>query len=220
MTSPVHSIAIRVLSYYIVLFPSIDVCSVYPLVVHTLVNNIYTVIFNRDTSQAKGWKHRFLQLLMKFIVAILPITVALVVSNLVHVLKYAGLIGFTAFFFPIFLQLSSQWVCCKTFSYMLDKPGGYSTKKKSRSITENKSDNSMEMQDMIEEEDALLLNEEDNNTSTMKRVFEFLFTRKNASLYMTPYSTVLSYPISVIIISILACICFILSIVSLFVHPT
>ena len=211
--------AIRVLSYYIVLFPSIDVCSVYPLVVHTIVNNIYTVIFNRDTSQAKGWKHRLLQLLMKFIVAILPIVVALVISNLIYILKYAGLIGFIVIFFPINLQLSSQWVCYKTFSYMLDKPDGDSTKKKSRSTTENKSDNSIEMQDMIEDEDALLLNEEDNK-STRTRVFEFLFTRKNAFLYMTPYSTVLSYPLSVIIISTLAYTCFILSIVSLFVHPT
>ena len=116
-----HSTALRILSYVIILFPSIDVCSAFPLVVHTTVNNIYTVVFGRDTSQDTGFKYCLIQRLMKFVAAILPIGIALFVSNLVIVLNYAGIIGFfIAFFFPVVLQLSSQWVCQKTFCYLLD----------------------------------------------------------------------------------------------------
>ena len=121
LTQSSHNIPLRALSYYIILFPSIDVCSVYPLMVHTIVNNIYTVIFGKDTSQDKGRRLCLIQLSMKFVIALIPILIALFVSNLVYVLKYAGLAGFfVALFFPIILQLKSQWVCVNRFHYMID----------------------------------------------------------------------------------------------------
>ena len=35
------------------LFPSIDVISVYPLFILTVINNVYIVLFGRDSAQAK-----------------------------------------------------------------------------------------------------------------------------------------------------------------------
>lgn len=207
MTSDEHTTAIRALSYYIILFPSVDVCSVFPLIIHTIVNNIYTVIFGRDTSQVAGWKHFLLQLLMKFIAAVIPIFVALFVSNLVYVLKYAGLTGFfIAFFFPIVFQLSSQWVCCKTFSYMT---GDYLANRDRECCT------SLLINSQIQDkkEDTPLIGSKNKVT-----VSQFFFSRKNSYLYMTPYSTIFSYPLCVLFIAFLSFICITLSVVSLFVH--
>ncbi len=41
-TRPENSLALRILSYYIVLFPTLDVISVYPLSNHVICNNLYT----------------------------------------------------------------------------------------------------------------------------------------------------------------------------------
>ena len=112
------NVALKVLSYYIILFPSLDVVSVYPLLVLTIVNNLYTVIFCKDTSQVtNSWGTFFVRLLLKFIVSLAPILVAMAISNLFVVLNYAGLMGFfICYFTPTFLQLRSQWVCKQTFS--------------------------------------------------------------------------------------------------------
>lgn len=130
-TNPGNSLATRILSYYITLFPSLDVCSVYPLVVTTMVNNLYTVLFGRDSSEKCGWCHFAIRVAMRLGGAIIPILVALWISNLHYILNYAGLVGFfICFFFPTVLQLSSQWVCKKTFSdtqHLFPSPGAMET---------------------------------------------------------------------------------------------
>ena len=207
MTYHEHTKAVRVHSYYIILFPSVDVCSVFPLIIHTIVNNIYTVIFGRDTSQVAGWKHRLLLLLMKFISALIPIFLALFVSNLVYVLKYAGLTGFfIAFFFPIVFQLSSQWVCCKTFSYMTGDDLASSNHECCTSLLTNS---------LIQgrKEDMPLL-----MSKNKIRIHQFFFSRKNSYFYTTPYSTICSYPLCVLFIAFLSFICITLSVASLFIH--
>ena len=86
-----------------------------------MVNNIYTVVLGKDTTQHKGWYYTLIHLGMKFLAASLPIDVSLFVANLVFVTKYAGLTGFfLCFYFPILLQLRSQWVCQKMFSHTLN----------------------------------------------------------------------------------------------------
>ena len=86
-----------------------------------MVNNIYTVVLGQDTTQHKGWRYTLIHLGMKFLAAILPIGVSFFVANLVFVTKYAGLIGFfICFYFPIVLQLRSQWFCQKMFSHILN----------------------------------------------------------------------------------------------------
>ena len=65
-----NSPQLRALSYYLIFFPSIDVTSVYPLVIHTITNNIYTVFFGKDTSQVPKYKHDWaIRYALKFIIA-------------------------------------------------------------------------------------------------------------------------------------------------------
>ncbi|XP_003388035.1 PREDICTED: uncharacterized protein LOC100633436 [Amphimedon queenslandica] len=211
MTSSSHHAAIRALSYYIIIFPSIDVCSVFPLMIHTIVNNIYTVVFGRDTSQTTGVKHKLIQVGMKFTASILPIVIGFFVSNLVYVLKYAGLLGFfISLFFPMLFQLSSQWVCCHLFTV------GKSSDRVAKNIA------SSSQGPTIQEKQPLLPN---GKGSLYEKgigwfIFDFLFTFKYRDSYKTPYSTPLSYPICVIGFFVVAVICFVLTIISLFVKET
>ena len=102
---------------------------------------------------------------------LLPLLVAMSVSNLVTVLKYTGFGSFfMAIIVPLLLQLRSQWVCCRTFNnskrHELQESSSavVSTKKHSNSI----------------EETTPLTS---SNSTTVS----------NSSLYLTPYSTPLSH---------------------------
>ena len=107
---------LRILSYLIVLFPSLDVCTIYPLAVYTLVNNVFLVVMGKDTSQSTLAYEWWIRLAMKAGIAVLPIMCAMFVANLLSVLTYAGLISFlNFFFFPSILQLASQRMCVKKF---------------------------------------------------------------------------------------------------------
>lgn len=186
--------ALKVLSYYIILFPSLDVVSVYPLLVLTMVNNLYTVIFCKDTSQVPNtWATFFVRLLMKFIAALGPIIIAMGVSNLVVVLNYAGLMGFfICFFTPTFLQLLSQYVCRKTFAEVLAD----------KEYSSSHSDST--------DEDPINL-KMGESYPLIPRV------RYNTrDLYMTPYSTIFSHWPAVVVIGAVGVALFVMTIVSLF----
>ena len=218
LTHSSHSIHLRALSYYIILFPSIDVCSVYPLMVHTIVNNIYTVVFGKDTSQDKGRRLCLIQLSMKFVIALLPIFIALFVSNLVYVLKYAGLAGFSiALFFPIILQLRSQWVCVNRFHYMLDID---SLQSPVQSQSQDNETPSFEIDDLDIQNEKIEKTPLLENKNFNKKLVLFFFLSRDSILYYTPYSTVLSYPVVVIIVCFLSILFFLLSVASLFVQST
>ena len=192
--SLIHSfnLSLRVLSYYIILFPSLDVISVYPLAVLTAVNNLYTVIFGKDVTMApKNWTTFFIILAMKGTAATVPILLAMAVSNLVIVLKYAGLMGyFIVVFGPTILQLASQYKCVKTFKYLLVED----TRLEERSVN------------------GVTDGEENSQLIPTSSV-------KTTSLYMTPYSTVFSYLPVVVAICGVGVAMFFLTIGSLFVHP-
>ena len=116
-TTSENSVQLRILSYLIVLFPSLDVCTTYPLLVCTLTNNLYLIFTGRDTSQSKYAYDFWIRLALRAIVAILPIVCALLLSNLIYVLTYSGLATFFSFFFfPAALQLLSQRKCIQVFS--------------------------------------------------------------------------------------------------------
>ena len=160
---------------------------------------------------------------MKFVVAFLPICIALFVSNLVYVLKYAGLAGFfIVLFFPIVFQLSSQWVCYRTFptsdniatktTERVTDYGSYKSKSVSPHV---QYDSAIYVQRNKEEKEPLL---PQSKIDWRRTVIEFFFSRKAQRLSWTPYSTFLSHPLIVVIISFFAAICFILSVASLGVH--
>ena len=172
MTHPPYNLALKILSYFIILFPSIDVISIYPLMVMTMINNLYVVIFRKDSAQAgETWKGYILLLLLKLIAALLPLLVAMAVSNLVEVLKFAGLTSIVlTYLFPAVLQLTSQWVCKKTFTKALESNE--------------------------EMESALVPDQRSNNGSESARETSPLVSppqTKPSDLYMTPYSNIFSY---------------------------
>ena len=175
--------------------------SAYPLAVLIMVNNIYTVVLGQDTTQHKGWYYTLIHLGMKFLAAILPIGVSFFVSNLVFVTKYAGLIGFfICFYFPIVLQLRSQWVCQKKFSYIL-KDINLAVQAKEDVLVSD-----------ISEKTPLL----SSSVPFSKRLSIFL-CGKGAPCYTTPYSLpILSSPIVVIITGIITASFLVMTIAGIF----
>jgi len=117
LAEPGNPTYLRVFSYCVVFIPSLLVCSSYPLGVHAVVNNIYTVLTGQDTTiRASNRCYRLLQLVLRFFAAVIPIICAFLVSNLVTVLQFGGIFAFAIIvFFPTALQLQSIRVCKKTF---------------------------------------------------------------------------------------------------------
>ena len=206
-----HSAAIQALSYYIIIFPSLDVVSAYPLVNHVMVNNLYILITGQDTSKKPKYRFDwFLRLFLRFSMALLPIMAAFGVANLIYILKYAGLLGFIAFFFPVLLQLRSIHVCKKKFATsFISISGKLSTiREKESDIDEEPNDDAETKSPMVEKEKVSLLETRD------------LSNREKRDLYTTPYSNVLiSHPIAVWVVGALGAILFVLAFSSLFVHP-
>ena len=181
-------VALKVLSYYIILFPSLDVISAYPLNNATIANNVYIIITGRDSTDDKRRYVKLFLLLLKFICAVLPLALAFAVSNLLYVVEYAGLLGFAiCHLYPAMLQFASQYHCMKVF--------GGST------CSINASD-----------EGAPLLGKAKKGNFLKN----WWLTWKNPA-YWTPHSTFISHPISVSIICVICLILFGLSVGSFFV---
>ena len=177
--------------------------------VHTISNNIYTTLFCRDTSRRSITPKRdfVLQLVIKLISASLPIAAALLVSNLVYVLKYAGLTGFfISFFFPTALQLSSIWRCSREFPPLSSGGnGGRNREQKNGSVKKH-------VYDL--RNGPLVAEKESSGVSVQSRI-SLMF-----SSYRTPFSTrLLSHPVSVVAIGMVGVVLFILTVSSLAVHP-
>ena len=167
------------MAYYIVLFPSLDVCSAYPLGVITLSNNIFILFTGSDSTQLDKHKYGKLMLItLRLVCAVLPIIGSLFIANLVFIVKYAGLLGlFICYFFPIVLQLRSQYVCYKTFGTTLVPTH------------------------------PLPVNEELPLLAGSRKVKSSGFGWKEEAYY-TPYSTMFSHPIIVVtfaIITMISC---------------
>ena len=200
-SNEVH-LAIKIISYIIVIFPSIDVCTVFPLVVLVIVNNIYTVVFGRDSSEDSRLTSFFIRLVMKFMVALMAIVVAIGVSNLIVILTYSGLISFlTSLIIPCFLQLRSQWVCRKMFGKASEKQPSHELHEVNGKTAVGGSGDSVP-----------LLPQDSRHSPTPPCCSE-------KGNYTTPYSSFLTHPVVVVFVGIIMIVCFFLSVVSLFVPP-
>ncbi len=172
--------------------------------VHTVVNNIYIIITGYDTSRATAphlkWHLFFLQMFLRLAVAIAPILAAFGVSNLIYVLKYAGLMGFNiCFFFPTLLQFRSIQVCKKKFSL-----------------------NRISVSGARNEEKRLLISRSENlqGSLSLHSIDSRHRGKKESSKYMTPFSSALfSHPISVVVVGVIGVCLFLLTVASLAVHP-
>ena len=151
-----------------------------------------------------------IRLLLKLIVAILPIAAALFISNLVYVLKYAGLFGFfICFFFPAALQLRSIFVVTRTFRPHLARkqPGDWTGLAGSEDI------NTTDTEGKGVERSPLLSLSDSTPEDCGSRLPPY-------SIYRTPYSfRVLSHWVTPIVFVSIGGLLFLLTIVSLGVHP-
>ena len=176
--------------------------SAFPLTIHCIVNNIYMILTGQDTSKEPRWRCDWLlRFVLRFFAALLPLLAAMGIANLIYVLKYAGLVGFTiALFFPAVLQLRSIYICNRTFGSTIPQRCA--------------------VNDAIvtDESSSLILKVDRRTMLELSGVLEF--HRKKRDNYMTRYSRgYLSHPLIVLVIVGIGFCLFILAVVSLGVGP-
>ena len=200
LVKPDNPMYLRIISYCVIFIPTVLAFASFPLNIHPMVNNIYTVFMGHDTSKSpRNIRYRLLLLMLRFLAAIIPVLLACGVSNLFTVRRYSGPLVFAiTVFFPTALQLQSIRVCKKKFQgvhvrlHMVrnavhDSGGRYDKDKGTAS-------------------------------STVLHSLQFMQTQNKSFLYMTPYSSrVFSHPIAVIVIGAIGLLLFLLSIANLFV---
>ena len=184
--------------------------SAFPLTIHCIVNNIYIILTGQDTSQPPRWKYDWIfRFVLRFIAALIPLLAALGMANLIYVLKYAGLVGFTiALFFPAVLQLRSIYVCNREF-------GSYNNSITAHHAVNGKVTEDTPLIQSGDEKPPLKLDK--RKRIQMSGVLEF---HRRRSRYMTPYSRgYLSHPMIVLVIVGIGFCLFMLAVTSLGVGP-
>ena len=192
--------ALRAMSYFLLLFPFLDVVSSYPLAVLVMNDNLFMVITGRDSvtgvipdeDPRLKKKKQVLRLMLSLCIAVLPLTGSFFVANLVDITRYAGLIGFAkCFFYPALLQLKSQYDCNKMFFEAMQSEA---TKPVDTSINN--------------ETDPLI----SHKTEEFPQV---AYLQWNNPTYTTPYQTIFSHPIIVVVLSLFSIVAFGLAVASL-----
>ena len=206
-TSRANPTGLRFLSYYLILFPSLDVISAFPLSNHVIVNNLYILITGHDTSKDPIYKFDiFLRILLRVVNALLPIVAAFCVANIIYIIKYAGFVGFLCLAFPVLLQIKSIYVCKKRFSsaVVVDKRESPLLMEKLDAISSEENTEAS-----ISERKELLLAEDREEEPVYSEHF-----------YMTPYSTrAISHPVAVLVIGGIGAFVLLLAVLSLILHP-
>ena len=147
-----------------------------------------------DTSQANKVRYgRLVKMSLRVVCAIIPITAALFATNLVFIVKYGGILGLTmCYFFPIALQLKSQYKC-----YLVFGDNG------------NQNENSNSGSHASDDQQQPLLLRQAIREDTIRHPWWY------NPAYSTQYATVLSHPVSVIVFTVLSSIACGLAIASL-----
>eukprot|EP00118_Oscarella_pearsei_P021951 m.250263 g.250263 ORF g.250263 m.250263 type:complete len:487 (+) comp40314_c1_seq3:60-1520(+) len=115
---PGNNFLLRVYSYLVVLLPSIDLCSGYPLIVNVMVNVFYSLC-----RKVSGVDLVLSLVIGRFCVATLPLIGAVFISNLEAVLGVAGLVGYFGIFtVPGLLHFFSKWKSIKIFDACAQQP--------------------------------------------------------------------------------------------------
>ena len=143
--------------------------------------------------------------------ATIPLAAAFGVSNLIFVLKYAGLLGFgVCFLYPTILQLASTYVCIKEFGQTNARDSSEeSTELEQKSQNDELSSVSEEAKGKQEREEKSPLLKERPDKDTKRR------------FYMTPYSNaVTSHPFFVGTIAVIEAFLSVLAIASVFIVPS
>ena len=171
------------------LFPSLDIVSIYSLYVTSVANNIYLIVMRRDTSQGDlRSADRIARLWL--IIASIPLVGAIFVTNLVRLLKIAGLFAFSIqFMIPIASQYQSKRLCRKKIERIRNLKLTTTT----TTATQN-------------------LIERDPEIRKKLNIKDFLFKKDLNTVYSGWYSN----NITVIVVGVLGLFCFCLALVSIF----
>ena len=191
------------MSYFLLFFPALDVVSSYPLAVLVMKDNLFMAITGQDSvtgttpdedTRLKK-KQQVLRLVLSLCISILPLTGSFFVANLVDITRYAGLIGFAkCYFYPALLQLKSQYDCNKVFFEAVKQAQLEATKPVDVSIND---------------ETVPLIS---NKTEEFPQV---QYLQWNNPTYTTPYQTIFSHPIMVVVLSLFSIVAFGLAVASL-----
>ena len=206
-THPGYHLAHRMISYYLVFFPSLDVLSTFPIMAHIQVNSIYHIITGHDTSEKPKYKYDWLlRLLLRFTAAILPIAAALGLSNLAYVLKGGGFLGLACYQAAFLLQVRSIYVSKRVFG----RPGSANSNLvRSRNGGTGSSA-------LLKSKQCLKNGEVEASTSYKATKWE----ANDKHLYMTPYSfTFFSQPLVSWTMVVLGFILYVLAFVDFFFKP-
>ena len=99
---PLYSV---IISYFIIMFPVLDILSAFPLNVVTLGNNIFYGLPDRWTNAGRS---RPIKIICRLSAGIPPLILASVFRSLTTIISFAGSLGFfLAFIFPGLLQIFS-----------------------------------------------------------------------------------------------------------------
>eukprot|EP00904_Undaria_pinnatifida_P001044 jgi/Undpi1/10940/HiC_scaffold_3.g01466.m1 len=104
----------RFLAYFVVLFPAMDVTSVYPLNVMVVANNLMAAVYNDHVDNAEN--DSVIVTTFRIGCAVPPLLWALLFKDFAAIVGYAGcLTVLIAFVFPAYLNLISQRMCNERF---------------------------------------------------------------------------------------------------------
>jgi len=109
-----NHIVVRMISYLVVMVPSIVVCAAYPMCAITVACNTVIAITGKDYSSDP--KYAIYIKLLAASMSVVSIISALFISNLKTISKFAGLIAFfLILFMPGMLQVQSRRKCRRVF---------------------------------------------------------------------------------------------------------
>ena len=160
---------------------------------------------------------KLLRFLLRLVVATVPLAAAFGVSNLIFVLKYAGLLGFgVCFLYPTILQLASTYICVREF--------GNKAKPNTKSSAAGRGGRPGESSELEQRNrnDMTELSEEAKLGQGKEEKSPLLSEKQDtdSKLYMTPYSNaVLSHPIFVGTVAVVEVCLSVLAFASVFVKP-
>lgn len=97
-----------IISWFVLCFPAIDVCSAFPLCAITLGNNVLGTVFGRRVHEVE--KNRWIVVQFRLLACIPPILQGILIRELGTITDYAGTVGFLiTFSFPAILYINSYY---------------------------------------------------------------------------------------------------------------
>ena len=104
-----YHISLRIFSYIVILFPVIDLLSVFPLQIIIQANMVFHILTKIDTSQIQTFTHNLLLASIRCVLALLPILLSLFAANLIVITDISGVFSIVlTLCMPVLFQWRSQ----------------------------------------------------------------------------------------------------------------